>query len=369
MSHEIRTPMTSILGFTDLLTTPHLSQQERQEFLETIRRNGKALMELIGEILDLSKIEAEKMLLEPGDCLVLQVVEDVVSTMRVQAAEKGLSLDVDYLSPLPETIRTDSVRLRQILVNLVGNAIKFTGHGGVRLALDCKRRTDGVAFVRFVVSDTGVGIPPEKIADLFQPFTQADASMTRRFGGTGLGLAISKRLANMLGGDIQVLSEPGKGSTFTLTISPGPLEGVRMLDMAAEFRAATVAAPFVVQPSPLHGAGETPAPQAEDAAVDLTEAFAVELPARSRFIQEALRDRNLELLARLTHQLAGTAAIYGFAQVSDAARAIHQEVTEEEALQRIEAAVAALARLCAYPPGNATAPDGPVSLARSAGEG
>jgi HPt (histidine-containing phosphotransfer) domain-containing protein len=173
----------------------------------------------------------------------------------------------------------------------------------------------------------------------------------------------------MLGGDIQVLSEPGKGSTFTLTINPGPLEGVRVLDLAAESRGADVPTAGAMRPSGLYGAGETPAPQAGDAAVDLTEAFAVELPVRSRFIQEALRDRNLELLARLTHQLAGTAAIYGFAQVSDAARAIHQRVTEEEALQQIETAVAELARLCAYPPRNASASDGPASLARSAGEG
>ena len=118
--------------------------QERHEFLETIRRNGKALVELIGEILDLSKIEAEKMSLEPVNCSVLLIVEDVVSTMRAQAGEKGLSLDVDYLSPLPETIRTDPIRLRQILVNLVGNAVKFTDHGGVRLALDCTRPGDDV---------------------------------------------------------------------------------------------------------------------------------------------------------------------------------------------------------------------------------
>ena len=371
MSHEIRTPMTAILGFTDLLMTPDLSQHERREFLETIRRNGKALMELIGEILDLSKIEAEKMSLEPVNCSIIRVIEDVVSTMRVQAVEKGVSLDLDCLSPLPETICTDPVRLRQILVNLVGNAVKFTDHGGVRVTLCCTRRGDDVPSIRFTVSDSGIGIPPEKIADLFQPFTQADASMTRRYGGTGLGLAISKRLANLLGGDIQVLSEPGKGSTFTLTISPGPLEGVPMLELAAD--SCAVAVPPAGAEScgaavSAARAGETPTPQTGDASADLTEAFAAELPTRSQFIREAFRERNFELLARLTHQLAGTAAIYGFGRVSDAARAIHRRVTEEEALQQIETAVAELADLCAFSAGNAPARDGLASLARSAGE-
>ena len=299
------------------------------------------------------------------------MIEDVVSTMRVQAVEKGVSLDLDCLSPLPETICTDPVRLRQILVNLVGNAVKFTDHGGVRVTLCCTRHGDDVPSIRFAVSDSGIGIPPEKIADLFQPFTQADASMTRRYGGTGLGLAISKRLANMLGGDIQVLSEPGKGSTFTLTISPGPLEGVPMLEYGRGVLCCSRPAGWcrVLWCSVSAArAGETPAPQTGDASADLTEAFAAELPTRSQFIEEALRERNLELLARLTHQLAGTAAIYGFARVSDAARTIHRRVTEEEALQQIEAAVAELADLCVFPPRNAPAPDGLASLARSAGE-
>lgn len=203
----------------------------------------------------------------------------------------------------------------------MGNAVKFTDRGGVRIAWDCQRRSGGVSAARFVVSDTGIGVPPEKIGQLFKPFTQADASMMRRYGGTGLGLAISKRLAKMLGGDIAVTSELGRGSTFTLTISTG--------ETTAGKKAA----------APSHG-------QPEGVAPDLSEAFAVELPTRTQFIQDALRDRDFDLLARLTHQLAGTAAIYGFAQVSDTARTIHRLLTTDEALQQIEAAVADLARLC-----------------------
>jgi HPt (histidine-containing phosphotransfer) domain-containing protein len=170
-------------------------------------------------------------------------------------------------------------------------------------------------------------------------------------------LAISKRLANMLGGDIQVLSEPGKGSTFTLTINPGPLEGVSMLDKD------TAAEPCDAGVSPAR-AGGTPAPQiisgqplGDGASADLTEAFAAELPTRSQFIQEALSEHNFDLLARLTHQLAGTAAIYGFTQVSDAARTIHRQVTEEEALQQIESSVAELASLCVSAQRNVAVPD------------
>jgi PAS domain S-box-containing protein len=331
MSHEIRTPMTAILGFTDLLMTPDLSPQEQREFLETIRRNGEALMEVIGEILDLSKIEAEKMSLEFVDCPMLQVVEDVVSTMRVQAARKGVGLAAHCHSSLPNTIRTDPVRLRQILINLVGNAIKFTDRGSVGITLDCSPGGDGRAIVRFAVSDTGIGIPPEKIADAFEPFTQADTSTTRRYGGTGLGLAISKRLAKMLGGDIDVVSEPGKGSTFSLTICSAPLD----MRLDSDTRPAKTPA------------SATRGNQAlvSDAGSELTNAFAAELPVGSQRIQDALQDRDLQLLARLSHQLAGTAAIYGFGQVSEAARAVHQQVTEQEALGQIEAAVAELGRL------------------------
>jgi two-component system, sensor histidine kinase and response regulator len=253
MSHEIRTPMTAILGFADLLTMPDLSAQEQRQYSDAIQRNGKALLELINDILDLSRIEAEKLTLEQADCPLVQVVEDVLSVCRVRAQEKGLTLEADYRLPLPEKIRTDPTRLRQILVNLVGNAVKFTQRGGVTVRVELKdegggmrdegedeggRMKDEVGTVpgdddkkdihpssliphpsslilRFSVSDTGIGIPADKLGQIFQPFVQADASLTRRYGGSGLGLAISMRLAKALGGEIEVASELGKGSTFT----------------------------------------------------------------------------------------------------------------------------------------------------------
>ncbi len=225
MSHEIRTPMTAILGFADLLATPNLPPEEHHEFLETIRRNGEALMALINDILDLSKIEAGKMAVEYALCSLRRLIDDIVETVEMRTREKNLDLTVDYDSTLPEVIRTDPAKLRQILINLVGNAVKFTERGGIRIDVRYGKTASDKMQLQFAVSDTGIGMKAEEIGLLFQPFTQADVSTTRRFGGTGLGLAISKRLANMLGGDIEVTSEWNKGSTFTLTICAEPVEG------------------------------------------------------------------------------------------------------------------------------------------------
>jgi signal transduction histidine kinase/CheY-like chemotaxis protein len=230
MSHEIRTPMTSILGFSDLLLAGVRSDEEQQEFLLAIRRNGQALLELINDILDLSKIEAGRMSVRLAACSIEQVIDELLSAVTVRAREKGLTLEVRYEGLVPEQIQTDARRLRQILVNLTGNAIKFTDRGGVRISVRMAKRSGGAAALQFAVSDTGIGIQAHKVRELFQPFVQVDSSTTRRFGGTGLGLAISQRLANSLGGEIDVHSEPGRGSTFTVTIDPGPLTGVRLVE-------------------------------------------------------------------------------------------------------------------------------------------
>jgi signal transduction histidine kinase len=222
MSHEIRTPMTAILGYTDLLLDDEIHEPgatdevRRREYVEIIRRNGEHLLGLINNILDLSKIEAGKLELEQVECALDELVRDVYLLMRVRAQSKGLELRVRCATELPRRIATDPTRLRQILVNLVGNAIKFTEVGHVTLELT--RRDTDPPTLTIAVADTGIGMEPERSAQLFEAFTQADASMTRRYGGTGLGLAISRRLALMLGGDIQVVSEPRIGSTFTLTI-------------------------------------------------------------------------------------------------------------------------------------------------------
>ena len=228
MSHEIRTPMTAILGFSDLLSQQDLADNERLDFIDAIQRNGKHLLGIINDILDISKIEAGKMTLERIACSPCSLVSDVASSMRVRAIAKNLSLDVEYRKPIPETILSDPTRLRQVLINLVGNAIKFTERGGVRLVVSMTTPLDSPRpLLGFEVCDTGVGVSPEQIAELFQPFSQADTSTTRRFGGTGLGLAISRRLAQMLGGDITVQSTPGNGSSFLVTVETGPLDGVR----------------------------------------------------------------------------------------------------------------------------------------------
>jgi PAS domain S-box-containing protein len=234
MSHEIRTPMTAILGYTELLLDPDASEAQRDDYVRTIRRNGGTLLGLIDDILDLSKIEVGQMATERLACSPWHLLADVASLMAVRAEEKGLQLEVDHATPLPATIHTDPVRLRQILINLTGNAVKFTASGQVKITARLVRRPDEVNRLVFAVSDTGIGMTPDEIARLFRPFTQADASTTRRFGGTGLGLAISKRLAELLGGDIEVESRPDEGSTFTVWIDPGPLSGVPMFDSPEE---------------------------------------------------------------------------------------------------------------------------------------
>jgi CheY-like chemotaxis protein len=218
MSHEIRTPMTAILGYADLLADGHLDGRERRDAVETIRRSGRHLIELISDILDLSKIEADHLVVEKIDCNVIALVNDLISLLRVKASEKRIALSVEYRGEIPEMVRTDPMRLRQILSNLIGNAIKFTDQGEVRVVVIGSAATRGLCQLQCQVIDSGVGIRPEHFSKLFQPFSQVDPSPTRRLGGTGLGLAISRRLARLLGGDIQVDSQEGLGSTFTLTL-------------------------------------------------------------------------------------------------------------------------------------------------------
>ena len=242
MSHEIRTPMTAILGFTDVLLEDgnHAeAPQERAVAAQTVKRNGQYLLSVLNDILDLSKIEAGRMTVERIACEPCRVVADVASLMRVRADAKGLSLQIEYTGAVPATVRTDPTRLRQILINLIGNAIKFTEHGEVRLIIGL--REDGPQPVlQFDVVDTGLGMSTDEVARLFQPFTQADTSTTRKFGGTGLGLTISKRLAEMLGGTIMVVeTSPGAGTRFQVAVETGPLEGVPMI---ADPMSATVVA-------------------------------------------------------------------------------------------------------------------------------
>jgi PAS domain S-box-containing protein len=229
MSHEIRTPMTAILGFTELLSVA-LIDPEYREAVNTVRRNGDHLLAIINDILDVSKIEAGELRVEKTTCALPPLLADAAALMQMRAQAKGLALKVEYSGPIPQTIFTDATRLRQILVNLIGNAVKFTDTGEVRVVASLADRDTAAPTLQCAVIDTGIGMSPGEIATLFQPFHQIDSSSTRRVGGTGLGLAISKRLAAMLGGDITVSSIPGKGSTFTVMLPTGPLAGTKLLE-------------------------------------------------------------------------------------------------------------------------------------------
>ncbi len=224
MSHEIRTPMAAILGYADLMLDPTRPRGAWRNDLQSIRRNGQHLLQVINDVLDLSKIEAGGMAVEHIRTDLVRLATDAVSMTRPNAIEHGLQLDLDFATAIPRTGLSDPLRVRQILINLIGNAIKFTAHGTITLRMACDDPDAGNAIMRFEVQDTGVGMTEAEQAKLFQPFVQADVSTTRRFGGTGLGLTISRQFARMLGGDITVRSTPDVGSTFTLTLPIGPVD-------------------------------------------------------------------------------------------------------------------------------------------------
>jgi Amt family ammonium transporter len=228
MSHEIRTPMTAILGCTDLLIEESWGRKEALRWLEVIRRNGEHLLSIINDILDISKIEAGKMPIERISCCPIELIEDVEVLMRPRAVERNLAFEIHLATPVPQTITSDPTRVRQILVNLISNAIKFTPKGGITVTLSLiePAAPNHEPLLKFEVADTGIGIEPHQAQRLFKPFSQADTSTTRKFGGTGLGLAISKRLAEALNGSLTLQSAPGKGSTFCVTIATGPIDGV-----------------------------------------------------------------------------------------------------------------------------------------------
>jgi len=233
MSHEIRTPMNAILGFADILRRGYEQDEaERLEYIETIHSSGQHLLELINDILDLSKIEAGKIGVETCRCSPAKLIAEVASVMSVRAEQKGIALDARWEGGVPETIETDPTRLRQALTNLIGNAIKFTESGEVRVV--ARLLPNGLRPTLAIdVVDSGIGMKPQMLPRIFEPFAQGDMSITRRFGGTGLGLSISKQIAGALGGGIAVVSEFGRGSTFTLTVDAGSLLGVAIEDAAS----------------------------------------------------------------------------------------------------------------------------------------
>jgi len=232
MSHEIRTPMNGVLGLASTLLDDDLRPQQRK-VVEAIRDSGNDLLRILNDILDFSKLDASKMTFENVPFLPVALADGVVSILGVRAKEKGLRLVVQSGTWLPPGLQGDSGRIRQVLINFVSNAIKFTAAGQVTVNVDCISHDDATAVMEWTVSDTGIGIPEDRIGNLFGEFVQADNSISRRFGGTGLGLAISKRLVEQMGGSISVTSTPGQGSTFrvrlTLPIVAAPVGEIRQM--------------------------------------------------------------------------------------------------------------------------------------------
>lgn len=226
MSHEIRTPLTAIIGFSETLLDTSQSMTERVESINTVIRSGKHLMQIINDILDLSKVEADKLEIEQLNVSPFEILSDVHSLVSLMAENKGLFFDIEYDFPIPEIIITDPVRLKQIIINLCNNAVKFTRKGGVHVKVSFNNN-DNLLIVNII--DTGIGLNKEQMDKIFNPFTQADTSTTRQYGGTGLGLHLSKQLAVKLGGNITLESTPAVGSCFSLMVTTGEIDENKLL--------------------------------------------------------------------------------------------------------------------------------------------
>lgn len=237
MSHEIRTPLTALLGYADMLRDENQTPDEIEHEINAIIRAGAHLQCIINDILDLSKIEAGQLVLEKIKMHPAHIMHDVTSIYSTRASEKGINFEVKYHFPIPRNIISDPTRLKQIIFNLCNNAIKFTKQGRITVTM---AYLDETQQLKFQISDTGMGMNEEELNRLFTPFSQADSSITRKYGGTGLGLCIARQLTHSLGGDITVTSEKGKGSTFEFTVAVGDVENMHLANCQMDMRFETI---------------------------------------------------------------------------------------------------------------------------------
>lgn len=235
MSHEIRPPLGAVMGFAELIANDEINENEKKNYAAAIKRNGELLSNIISDILDLSKIEVGKLKMDRQEVSLVEILSDLETLLLFKAEEKAIDFSFKFSGLLPRVITTDSLRVRQILLNVIGNSIKFTEYGSVVVEVKIQSSEQSSLQLAFIVTDTGIGISKEQEKELFHAFSQADVSILSKYGGTGLGLILSRRLAQMLGGDVVLTqSLPGKGSTFTIKIDPGPVGPLAALDYEKE---------------------------------------------------------------------------------------------------------------------------------------
>jgi len=305
MSHEVRTPMTGVMGMTGLLLDTALTEEQR-EYVRVIQSSSEALLTIINDILDFSRIEAGRMTIDPIPFDLQNTIDEVVALIGEKAGKKGIELIVRYAPGLPQRVVADAGRIRQILLNLVGNALKFTDCGHVMVSIERIDAGGPLARIRFSVEDTGIGIEADKLDAVFEKFTQADGSITRRYGGTGLGLSISKQLVELMDGEISVMSTPSRGSTFVFTLTMpvsddepvraaplADLKGVRVLVLHQHDKVRAV----LGEQLEAWGARRTGVSTGEAAMTELRTAAAAKDPYHIAIIADNVEDLPVEALA------------------------------------------------------------------------